>query len=166
MLVYILIFLVYLSVGATIERRRYAIANFKYQQFQPSQAFYEQQRREAEHNQLAIKHGICNMKYSALANRGCDCEKSKKWWEYKRIIDLATAQNLNHPLPEISKSNIMGWPLYVVCEWVKSGEPPMTDEVRRMKEINSARQDAEIAELRLRESLALDRELELSRRTA
>ena len=159
-----LLLLVYFIPGILIERRRYAIADFKVKSFEPTNEFYEKKYREAELERESLSHGICNLKYPSLAVRGCDCIRQRKWNKLGREMREAKDRTTTLPAARVEPAIIALWPGYLVGQFIKSGEPPATPEVTRLREIEQARHDAELAEIRLREEVALDEQLELSRK--
>jgi hypothetical protein len=86
-----------------------------------------------------MTHGICNMNYPAMRDRGCDCSKQKKWRSlHEELKSLQDGGPVLHP-PGPQWNVIPSWPVVAFHNFIT---PEVTNPVVR-GEVISAQDEAE-----------------------
>lgn len=72
----------------------------------------------------SISHSSsCNMRYSLLSSRGCDCTKKLQWNKAKSSLELA--KNGVNSLPSINRAAIFLWWASMISRFIRSGYRPV-----------------------------------------
>lgn len=151
----------YLITGMTMERNRYALARVKCDSIEMNRDYYDRLYDEAKAKRDSIPHKSYCFTYISGNHscQNCTTTNSDNWRKYTLEMKEAKAGRSRAPVAAVSPTAVFFWPGVLGVNWIKSGEPKNSPEAQRLREIAEAKHDAEIAELRARESRALDKEL-------
>lgn len=72
-----------------------------------------------------VHQAHCNLAYSSLSHRGCDCNKSSKWHVLNSNIKAGEAGMFPKPTPKYS--TIATWPASLVSSYVTGGADALPD---------------------------------------
>jgi hypothetical protein len=108
---WILIALVlYVVCGSMTARNTYAIKQREWLAIADSEEGRDNRMTEIKETLKTMKHGICNVNYPEMRDRGCDCSNKKKWFalheELKELQDGGPVQHAPGP----QWSTILAWP--------------------------------------------------------
>ncbi len=178
-----LLITMYLMIGLVYSRKRYATLAFERKAALPTPtekdkaarariAVLDENTKElsAPMSKDPVVHGVgcgaLGFHNADYRKQWCNCGVYKKLQAIdreRRELKMGVAPNGEYKEPE-KYLPVVFWFAYMAGDFVSSGTPADSEAVRRAKEIAEATHAADMAEIRARESAALDRELEASKR--
>lgn len=104
-------FVLYMVCGSMTARHTYAIKQREWLAIADSEASREQRMDEITDDLKSMTHGICNLNYSELRNRGCDCLSQNKWEKlHEELKSLQDGGPVKFS-PGPQWNAIMSWPV-------------------------------------------------------
>lgn len=118
LLIMVVLLIPYLAVGSKFARARYALERFNWEQ-NPVALSAADTKAQKELELKSLKHGICNLNYSGLEHKGCDCGSSSTWWALKR--DIESAKVTMKKEPGLPLKEMTAWPFVMFGDYLKGG---------------------------------------------
>lgn len=131
------VMVVWLGIGAKVGRVQYTELMRKYNASDSREI--ARTLAEKQMTQENINHeSYCNLRYSYISSRGCDCRQSNKWWPLYREIARLEAGKM--PEPKVPYRALVTWPGVMVESYLKGGTKKLPDYAR-IKELEELIKD-------------------------
>jgi hypothetical protein len=103
-------FVLYMICGSMTARSTYTLKQREWLMIAESEESRANRMEEITDDLRTMKHGICNLNYSELKKRGCDCIKQKAWRKYhEELSELQEGGPVRHA-PGPQWNTILFWP--------------------------------------------------------
>lgn len=114
--------LVYLGVGVLNARYTYAIAMTEAEGRQPLYELeVEYSDKKIEYHRI-YHYSHCNMSYSSLKYKGCDCDNKDRWWGLRS--EISALKTTIDSYPAVKVKHILFWWLTMIDRFIKGGYRP------------------------------------------
>lgn len=100
----------YIMAGLAVARQNYVLETKRFLAIANSDEGRQARMDEIERELKNMTHGICNLNYSSLRSRGCDCSNSKRWSVLNTELDELEAGEPLRNAPGPQYSVIVTWP--------------------------------------------------------
>lgn len=112
MLLIIIGVIAYVLAGMVVGRNTYALRAREYAELANNEEARDARIEELKLMLGKLTHGICNLNYSTMRHRGCDCWQEKKWREYHSELDRLQNGGLVEKTPSLPLDAVALWPWF------------------------------------------------------